>query len=142
MPFYPSWLYKDPGAPLHVLQHLRDFYIAEYNDPIVQDDKQPHYMGILFAIEVGMQLPVTLYALYRLGFGSGTKGGRTTGPFELMLLVYALETALSSVLCLHFVYLLDPVEYPKKDITILQGYVPWVVARKSATGNRSQSLKI
>lgn len=125
VPFYPAWLYKDPGAPLHILQQLRDFYVSEYNDPIVQEDKQPHYMGIFFAIEIAMQLPMAFYSVYRL---SGKKV--TSGRFELALLVYALETALSSVLCLHFVYLQDPVEYPKKDITILQGYVPWVVARK------------
>lgn len=129
MPFYPAWLYRDPGAPLYFLQQLRDFYIAEYNDPIVQHDKQPHYMGILFVIEVAMQLPVSLYSIYQLGF-SGKRG--TTGHFELTLLVYALETLLSTVLCLHFVYMLDSDEYPKKIIILFQNYVPWFVARKSA----------
>lgn len=131
MPFYPAWLYQAPGAPLHVLQQLRDFYIAEYNDPIVQEDKQPHYMGILFVIEVAMQLPIAFYSVYRLGLGSGKRAG-TTGRFELALLVYALETALSTVLCLHFVYSLDPVEYPKRNVMLLQNYGPWFVARKFA----------
>lgn len=128
VPFYPAWLYKTPGTPLHFLQQLRDFYIAQYDDPIVQDDKAPHYMAILFVLEVAMQLPVALYAVYRLGLGAR----RTTGPFELVLLVYALETALSTVLVLHFVYLLDPAEYPQKNVLIFQNYVPWLIARESA----------
>lgn len=132
MPFYPAWLYKNPGTPLHFLQQLRDFYIAEYDDPIVQDDKGPHYMGILFVLEVAMQLPVALYAVYRLGVGR-----RTTGTFELALLVYALETALSTVLVLHFVYMLDPAEYPQKNVLLFQNYVPWLISRESAATKTS-----
>lgn len=129
VPFYPAWLYQPPGAPLHVLEQLRAWYVAAYDDPVVQPAKAPHYMGILFGLEVALQFPV---AVYYVVAACCQKTTTTVGPLlELVLLVYALETALSTVLVLDFVYALDPVAYPLKNVLLFQNYLPWFLARTS-----------
>lgn len=135
VPFYPVWLYQPPGAPLHALEQLRAWYVAAYNDPVVQPAKAPHYMGILFALEVALQFPV---AVYYVVAACCRKTTTTVGPLlELVLLVYALETALSTVLVLDFVYGLDPAAYPLKNVLLFQNYLPWFLARTSFAALKS-----
>lgn len=133
VPFYPEWLYKDPGTPLYFLQQVRDHYISTYNDPIVQEDKAPHFMAVMFAIEVAFQLPVSLYSVFRLAFGTKS----TTGPYELLLLVYAAETAFSSLLCFYELLGFDSAIYsiPHKNVLLYQMYAPWIVIRKSTSNS-------
>lgn len=125
--FYPPQLYKAPGSPLYFLQQIKDFYIATYNDPLVQPETEPNWMHMVSVVEIAFQLPVALYAAWRL---SGSKG--TSGPFELLLLVYAFETAFSTLLCVNDVFYWDPAIYSpeQKNVFIFQLYGAWLVIRK------------
>lgn len=126
--FYPPQLYKAPGSPLYFLQQIKDFYIATYNDPLVQPETEPNWMHMVSVVEIAFQLPVALYAAWRL---SGSKG--TSGPFELLLLVYAFETAFSTLLCVNDVFYWDPAIYSpeQKNVFVFQLYGAWLVIRKS-----------
>lgn len=86
-------------------------------------------MDFLFAFEICFQLPVAIYTLYRLG--RGTKS--TTGPLELLLLVYAVETAFSTMLCINHAFYIDPKDFTleQRDVFIYQLMGPWVAVRKS-----------
>lgn len=88
-------------------------------------------MPFLFFIEIAFQLPVSLYSVYRLGRGS-SKG--TTGVYELLLLVYAFETAFSTMLCMNHVVYLDPADFTReqRDVFWYQLMGPWVAVRKSS----------
>ncbi|KUI53809.1 hypothetical protein VP1G_01110 [Cytospora mali] len=120
--FYPEWLYKAPGSPLYCLQQLKDFYVATYNDPLVQPETEPNWIRLMFIIELCFQLPVVFYATWRL---SGKRG--TTGRLELLLLVYAFETAFSTLLCINDVFSWDPMVYSpeQKNVFLCQLYGPW-----------------
>ncbi|KAF3767322.1 hypothetical protein M406DRAFT_69477 [Cryphonectria parasitica EP155] len=124
--FYPTWLYQPKGSPLHFLQQLRDHDISTYNDPLIQDHMAPNFMPFLFSIELGFQLPVTLYSAYRLNKGT------TTGAHELLLLVYAVETAFSTMLCMNHALYLDPSDFTpeQKDAFLYQLMGPWVAFRE------------
>lgn len=128
MQFYPPQLYKAPGSPLYFLQQIKDFYIAAYNDPLVQPETEPNWMHLVSVVEIAFQLPTALYAAWRL---SGSKG--TSGPFELLLLVYAFETAFSTLLCINDVFYWDPAVYSpeQKNVFLFQLYGAWLVIRKS-----------
>jgi hypothetical protein len=127
--FYPPQLYKAPGSPLYFLQQIKDFYVATYNDPLVQPETEPNWMHMLSVVEMGLQLPVALYAAWRLG---GSRG--TSGPFELLLLVYAFETAFSTLLCINDVFYWDPAIYSQeqKNVFLFQLYGPWLIIRESS----------
>ncbi|ROW05445.1 hypothetical protein VSDG_00545 [Cytospora chrysosperma] len=120
--FYPEWLYKLPGSPLYFLQQLKDFYVATYNDPLVQPETEPHWMPLMFMVELCFQLPVVFYATWRLSGKSGT-----TGRLELLLLAYAFETAFSTLLCINDVFYWDPAVYSpdQKNVFLYQLYGPW-----------------
>lgn len=126
--FYPPQLYKTPDSPLYFMQQLKDFYIAAYNDPLVQPETEPNWMHLVSVVEVSFQLPVALYSAWRL---SGSRG--TSGPFELLLLVYAFETAFSTLLCINDVFYWDPTVYSQeqKNVFHFQLYGAWLVIRKS-----------
>lgn len=126
--FYPPELYKAPGSPLYFLQQMKDFYISTYNDPLVQSETAPNWMHLVSVVEIGFQLPVALYATWRL---SGSRG--TSGPFELLLLVYAFETAFSTLLCINDVFYWDPAVYSReqKNVFLFQLYGAWLVIRES-----------
>ncbi|ROW14041.1 hypothetical protein VPNG_04040 [Cytospora leucostoma] len=120
--FYPAWLYKTPETPLYFLQQLKDFYVATYNDPLVQPETEPNWIPVMFIIELFFQLPVVIYGAWSL---SGKRG--TTGPLELLLLVYAFETAFSTLLCINDVFSWDPAVYSpeQKNVFLYQLYGPW-----------------
>lgn len=125
--FYPPQLYKAPGSPLYFLQQIKDFYVATYNDPLVQPETEPNWMHLVSVVEISFQLPVALYAALRL---SGKRG--TSGPFELLLLVYAFETAFSTLLCVNDVFYWDPAVYSweQKNVFLFQLYGAWLVIRE------------
>lgn len=101
--------------------------MATYNDPLVQPETEPNWMHLVSVVEIGFQLPVALYAAWRL---SGKRG--TSGPFELLLLVYAFETAFSTLLCVNDVFYWDPAVYSweQKKVFLFQLYGAWLVIRK------------
>ena len=131
LPFYPARLYEPPGSPLHFFHTLRQDYIATYNDPIVQwtaDAGRDSWIPLFTRLEMLFQLPVALFAAYRLG---GRRAG-TRGSDELLFLVYALETALTTLTCLHNVLWWDDAVYSAevKNAIIFQVYGPWFIVRK------------
>ncbi|OAA66832.1 hypothetical protein SPI_01408 [Niveomyces insectorum RCEF 264] len=142
---YPAWLCAAPGSPLHALHRFRQWYVATYNDPLVQWTPDPavraglggaggSWLPLFFALELGFALPTALYAVYRLagvvrgGNGGGRTTGRTTGPLELLLLVYAFETALTTAVCIHDVAYWDPAVYSvaQKNVFRYQLMGPWL----------------
>lgn len=135
---YPAWLYQPEGSPLHVLQKIRDYDINTYNDPLFQEHLAPDFMHFLFVIEIGFQLPTVLYSLYRF------RKGTTTGPFELLLLVYAFETAFSTVLCMNSVFFIDEQVFTPEQRTVFlwQLMGPWVAVRKATEASTRQNLWI
>jgi len=72
--------------------------------------------------ELLFSLPAILYALYRLAGRAGT-----TGALELLLLVYAFETAFTAAVCINDVGYWDPAAYPPrlKNVFRYQLYGPW-----------------
>ncbi|EFX05780.1 hypothetical protein CMQ_3849 [Grosmannia clavigera kw1407] len=137
---YPAWLCANPGAPLHALHRFRQWYIATHNDPVVQWTPATHpllsngggsWVPLFFWIELVFTLPTVLYAVYRLGFVRGRNRaplGGTTGPLELLLLVYALETALTTAVCIHNISYWDPSIYSsaQKNTFRFQLMGPWL----------------
>lgn len=90
----------------------------------------PNFMPFFFAIELAFQLPVVLYSVHRLGWAGSGSG--TTGPFELVLLIYAFETAFSTMLCMNHVFYLDPADFTpaQRSAFLWQLMGPWVSVRK------------
>lgn len=83
-------------------------------------------MHFLFVIEVGFQLPVVIYSLFRF------RQGTTSGPFELLLLLYAFETAFSTVLCINACFFVDEKVFTpeQRSAFLWQLMAPWVAVRK------------
>ena len=133
MHFYPAWLYKAPGSPLHFLELIQSHYIATYNDPIAQWTPQTAtghdaWIPLFLRIEVVFSLPLVLYAVYRLGI----QRAGTTGPVELLFLVYAFETAFTTLVCINDVFWWDDAVYDQelKRTFIVNLFGPWFVIRK------------
>jgi hypothetical protein len=132
---YPSWLYQPPGSPLHFLQQLRTWYIATYNDPILQWSPEAaastlnhghgSWIHFVLLVEVMVSLPTAFYSVYQLGFANSG----TSGPQELWLLVYAFETAFTTFICIHDVsYWDDSVYSPElKNTFLFNFFTPWFV---------------
>ncbi|CAK7264349.1 hypothetical protein SEPCBS119000_000953 [Sporothrix epigloea] len=131
---YPAWLVAEPGAPLHFLHTFRQWYVATYRDPLI--DWTPargaalgaggSWMSLFLRIELAWTLPVVLYAVYRLA--SKPASTKTTGSLELLLLVYALETALTTAVCIHDVSFWNPAVYSLADKNVFrfQLFGPWL----------------
>ncbi len=118
-------------APLHFLWTLHEWYLREYNDPIVGWTPESAGMGwvpFFMHIETFFSLPVVLYALYRIG---GSRAG-TTGPLELLLLIYSFHTSFTTAICINDVLYWDPAVYsPAQKKDFFQMFTPWCVIRKS-----------
>ncbi len=126
---YPTWLYLPDDSPLHFLHIFRQNYIRDYNDPITQwtPDSGMNWVPLFLGFEFLVSFPIALYSIYRL---SGRKG--TTGPHELLLLVYAFEVAFPAAVCVHDVSYWDPNVYSpeQKDMFRYQLYGPWFAIRR------------
>lgn len=111
---------------------IRDYDINTYNDPLFQEHLAPNFMHFLFVIEIGFQLPTVLFSLYQF------RKGTTTGPFELLLLVYAFETAFSTVLCMNSVFFIDELVFTpeQRSVFLWQLMGPWVAIREFVSGLR------
>ncbi|KAK0627907.1 transmembrane protein 6/97 [Immersiella caudata] len=128
--FYPKSLYQPTGSPLHFFHGLKQQYIAETNDPIVQwtpETASGHdsWMGLFVYFEMVLALPVMLFTVYRLGIQR--KG--TSGAHELALLVYGFEAAFTTAVAMHDVFYWDNDVYTaeQKNKILFQMYAPWVV---------------
>ncbi|KAK4445475.1 hypothetical protein QBC34DRAFT_333135 [Podospora aff. communis PSN243] len=128
--FYPPSLYLPPSSPLHIFHAVKQAYIAELNDPIVQwtpETASGHdsWMGLFVYFEMALALPVMLFTVYRLGVQR--KG--TSGAHELALLVYGFEAAFTTGVSMHDVGYWDGGVYTEemKRKLLWQVYAPWVV---------------
>lgn len=134
-------MYEPAGAPLHLIYAAKEWYIKTYNDPIVQWSAETaaghdNWMGLFMHVEVVFTLPVVLYAVYR--FGIHHKG--TSGADELLFLVYALEVAFTTLVCIHDVFYWDSAVYSAelKKTFLVQFYGPWFVIRKCTSHPESR----
>ncbi|KLU91059.1 hypothetical protein MAPG_09582 [Magnaporthiopsis poae ATCC 64411] len=127
--FYPKSLYATEGSPLHALKRLHDYYVATYNDPIVQWELPGRPWTRLFGlIEVGFQLPTAAYGVYLLSSSSSSR--RSVGyADEMLFFLYALETAFTTLVCVHDVAYWDDAVYSpqQKRVFWLQLYGPWLL---------------
>ncbi|KAL2148626.1 hypothetical protein VTH82DRAFT_2180 [Thermothelomyces myriococcoides] len=128
---WPASLYKPEGSPLHWAYAVKEWYVAEYKDPIVQwtaESAAGHdsWMGLFLYLEAAFLLPSVLYGLYRLGLAS-RRG--TSVADELLFFVYALEVGFTTLVCIFDISFLDEATHPpalKREMQ-LQLYAPWLV---------------
>lgn len=130
---WPAWVYEPPAAPLHVFYTLKEWYIKEYNDPIVQWSAttatgHDSWMGLFLYLELAFLLPTVLYGIYRLG----VQRRGTSGADELLFFVYALEMAFTTLVCIFDSFYWDSTVYSAdlKRTFWVQFYGPWFVICK------------
>ncbi|KAK0645426.1 transmembrane protein 6/97 [Cercophora newfieldiana] len=128
--FYPDALYKPAGSPLHFFHGVKQDYIAELNDPIVQwtpETASGHdsWMGLFVYFELAFALPVMLFTIYRLGI----KRTGTSGAHELLLMIYGFEAAFTTSVAMHDVLYWDNTVYTaaQKNKLLFQMYIPWLI---------------
>lgn len=124
MPLYPSWAWEPPTAPLHMLHDLRVYYLETYNDqffaPSPPGPSIPSFFALYALMELVFHLPVSVWAVGRLLPGKGSQGG-LDGAAELLLLVYGLQTALTTATCMYEAYLWDPTVVSAEQKLVLLG---------------------
>jgi hypothetical protein len=130
---WPAWLYEPVGSPLHAAFEMKAWYIGKYNDPIVQwtaETASGHdsWMGLFMHLEFFFLLPTVLYGIYRLA----VQRRGTSGCDELLFLVFALEVAFTTLICIYDTSFLDEAVYPAaiKNELQFQLYAPWCIIRK------------
>jgi hypothetical protein len=133
---YPHSLWEPEGSILRPLGVLHEYVLASMKDPILgwsASSPKAHemaYVGLLLWGEILFLMPVAVYGAWALWPTRAKKG--TTGPQELLFLIWAFEMAFSTVICMNNIFWWDPVEYPddvKRSFVFVYG--PWVVVRKS-----------
>ncbi len=117
---------------MHFLELIQANYISTYNDPILQWTPEvaaghDGWISLFLQIEMIFTLPVVLYAVYRLGI----KRAGTTGPIELLFLVYAFETAFTTFICINDVFGWDDAVYSQelKRTFMFNLFGPWFAIR-------------
>ncbi|KAL2022640.1 hypothetical protein VTK56DRAFT_4984 [Thermocarpiscus australiensis] len=127
---YPRWLYEPAGSLLHPAYSLKQYYIRTYNDPIVQwsaETASGHdsWMGLFLRVELVFLLPTVLYGIYRLG----VQRRGTSGADELLFLVFALELAFTTLVCIYDMFYWDDTVYSAelKRKFLYQFYGPYCV---------------
>lgn len=126
-------MYESTDAPLYPVYALKEWYIKTYNDPIVQwtaETSSGHdsWMGLFLYLELVLLLPIVLYGIYRLGL----QRRGTSGADELLFFVYALELALTTLVCIFDSFYWDSAVYPAelKQAFWFQFYGPWFIIRE------------
>ncbi|KAH6619101.1 transmembrane protein 6/97 [Chaetomium sp. MPI-SDFR-AT-0129] len=127
---WPASLYEPVGSPLHFAFQMKEWYIQKYNDPIVQwsvETASGHdsWMGLFMHLEAFFLLPTVLYGIYRLV----VQRRGTSGCDELLFLVYALEVAFTTLICIYDTGFLDEAVYSAeiKHELQYQVYAAWAV---------------
>jgi len=87
-----------------------------------------NWVPLFIWFELVFSLPLAIYSLYAFG----VKRAGTTGPYELLMLVYAFETAFTTAVCIHDVQYWDPKVYSpaQKNMFMYQLFGPWLVVRE------------
>ncbi|KAI1277929.1 transmembrane protein 6/97 [Xylaria sp. FL0933] len=118
VPLYPRPLWEPSNAPLRVLGDLRTWYAQTYNDQFFQPPPTPipNFFPLYAFFELIFHLPVSLWAVGSLWRHSGVRSGGA----ELLLLVYGLQTALTTLTCVWEAALWDPeiVTFEQKKVVI------------------------
>ncbi|KAI1455925.1 transmembrane protein 6/97 [Annulohypoxylon moriforme] len=128
VPLYPTSLWVPPSSPLHFLYELRVYYIETYNDQFFAPPPAPipSFFPLFAFLELVFHLPVSLWAVRAL-FGGGRNAGSAvkrsglSGPAELLLLVYGVETALTTATCMYEAFLWDPAVVSAEQKMVLLG---------------------
>ncbi|KAI1113856.1 transmembrane protein 6/97 [Nemania sp. NC0429] len=126
VPLYPASLWVPPDSPLHALSRLRSYYIEAYNDQFFARPAAeiPSFFPLFAFLELVFHLPVSLWAVGALWGGGGNRNrgsGPLSGAAELLLLVYGLETALTTFTCMYDAALWDPAVVSFEQKTVLVG---------------------
>lgn len=118
VPLYPASLWASPSSPLHFLGDLRTYYIEAYNDQFFARPpaEVPSFFPLFAVLELVFHLPVSLWAVCAFWSGSSLSGSA-----ELLLLVYGLETALTTFTCMYDAALWDPAVVSFEQKTVLIG---------------------
>ncbi|KAL2760267.1 hypothetical protein ACRALDRAFT_1067140 [Sodiomyces alcalophilus JCM 7366] len=128
-PLYPSHLWEPEGSPLNILLGLRGLYAKWTNDPyfVTPHAELPPWFRLFTFIEAGYQLPMALW-MFRV-FKDSRRG--TTPGFELACVVFGLQVALTSLVCVWDVAYWDPSVYSvcDKNMFVFAIYGPWVIIR-------------
>ncbi|KAI0831028.1 transmembrane protein 6/97 [Hypoxylon sp. FL0890] len=127
VPLYPASLWIPPSSPLHFLYELRFYYIETYNDQFFAPPPAniPNFFPLFAFLELVFHLPVSLWAVRALSSsnrgGSGVKESGLNGRSELLLLVYGIETALTTATCMYEAFLWDPAVVTAQQKLVLLG---------------------
>lgn len=81
-------------------------------------------------LEVFFLLPTAVYAAYSLlPIGAAGRKRGTTGPQELLFLIYAFHSALTTLVCVYDVFWWDGAVYSREVKTefVFKLYGPWLV---------------
>ncbi|OTB00574.1 hypothetical protein M426DRAFT_235352 [Hypoxylon sp. CI-4A] len=129
VPLYPASLWVPPSSPLHFLYELRVYYIETYNDQFFAPPPAPipSFFSLFAFLELAFHLPVSLWAVRALlasgdrRSGVGVKRSGLNGRAELLLLVYGIETALTTATCMYEAFLWDPALVTAEQKVVLLG---------------------
>ncbi|KAI1208496.1 transmembrane protein 6/97 [Annulohypoxylon truncatum] len=128
VPLYPTSLWVPPSSPLHFLYELRVYYIETYNDQFFAPPPAPipSFFTLFAFLELVFHLPVSLWAVRALlaggrDTGSAVKRSGLSGRAELLLLVYGIETALTTAACMYEAFLWDPAVVTAEQKVVLLG---------------------
>ncbi|KAI2623702.1 transmembrane protein 6/97 [Xylaria nigripes] len=114
VPLYPSHFWQPEDSPLHILSTLRDYYFTTYNDQFFRPPPAPipTFFPLYAYLELLFHLPVSLWAvrvfLSAPRRSSGSSQSRISGSAELLLLVYGIETILTTLTCIYDAVHWDP----------------------------------
>lgn len=129
-----------PSSPLHFLHDLRAYYLTTYADQffVAPPAVVPPFFKFFTFLELVFHLPVSVWAVRFLSGATGRKGkGGTTGPAELVLLVYGLETVLSTAACMYEAYCWDVALVTREQRVMLLGalYGSYLAIGESSSEN-------
>ncbi len=100
-----------------MLGDLRSYYVATYNDQFFAAPAAPPFFVLFAFFELVFHLPVSLWAVGALWGGRGPRSGGA----ELLLLVYGLQTAVTTLTCMYEAALWDPAVVSFEQKTVLIG---------------------
>ncbi|KAI1874932.1 uncharacterized protein JN550_002361 [Neoarthrinium moseri] len=121
VPFYPRAIWATPDAPLSFLGDLRVYYLETYKDQFFAPPPAPlpSFFPFFAVLELVFHLPVSAWAVGAL-WPSSTKAS-LSGRAELLLLVYGLETVITTATCMWEAWLWDEALITLKEKAVLLG---------------------
>ncbi|KAH6660489.1 transmembrane protein 6/97 [Truncatella angustata] len=98
VPFYPRSLWATSSAPLSFLGDIRAYYFEAYKDQFFAPPPAtvPSFFPLFALLELVIHLPVSVWAVRKLWPSAPGLDGKA----ELLLLVYGVETVLTTATCM------------------------------------------